>query len=316
MTPAGSRPASAAQVDRRLGVPAAVEHPALAGAQREDVPRPGEVPRLGRRSRRAPAACAPGRRRRCPSSRRDAASTETVYAVRSGPCCAASSSGRPSRSAISLVIGARRSRHEVCRIVQTPQLRRCFCWLRDRSPSFSRSSSSTTRTAAAPVRQCASIGRASTVRRSSRSAARSGSSAVGAALGALGPAARRRIPRARKPRRTRRARPTGSSGSAAAAVRRRGRPRSRPARSRSSRGPSRRSRRSSRRRSTRRTVVPPRRGEAGADDAKTHWHDERRRRPRSRPAAPAARARRPRGATRPRRRRRWLACALCHRYQP
>ena len=75
-----AQPGQPGQVDGRLGVPGPAQHPALAGAQRHHVPRPGEVAGTVDGSASSRIVCARSAAE-MPVATPSRASTETVYAV-------------------------------------------------------------------------------------------------------------------------------------------------------------------------------------------------------------------------------------------
>ena len=142
-TPAGLQPGEAGEVDRGLGVAGALEHAALAVAQREDVARAGRGPRAGSSGRAARARWWRGRPRRCRWWCRARASTDTVNAVRCASVLSATISGSRSSSSRSPSIGMQIT-PLVWRIMNAIASGVTFSAAMMRSPSFSRSASSTT----------------------------------------------------------------------------------------------------------------------------------------------------------------------------
>ena len=137
-------PREARQVDRRLGVATAIEHAAVARAQREDVAGTDEVLRPRRRVEHPADRRARDRRRRCrePASRW---SIVTVNAVSHPPAprgtigpISSLSSHVPSHG-----MHTRPRAQRNMKLSASPVTQSAAIW---RSPSFSRSSSSTTST--------------------------------------------------------------------------------------------------------------------------------------------------------------------------
>ena len=141
----GRSPASRARSTAASVWPCAVQDAAVLGAQREDVAGADEVGGLGVAARRAAGAWWRGRRPRCRWSRRARrASTETVKAVfidsvLSSTICGSSSRSSSSRGPSGTQI---RPRHSL--IMKATISGVAFSAATIRSPSFSRSSSSTT----------------------------------------------------------------------------------------------------------------------------------------------------------------------------
>ena len=144
-TPGGSQAGEARQVDRGLGVAGALEHAALAVAQREDVAGPGEVLGPGGVGRGARARWSQRSAAEMPVLVPWRASTDTVNAVRWLSVLSATISGRRSSS----------SRWPSTGMQITPLVWRIMNAIASgvmasaammRSPSFSRSASSTTMT--------------------------------------------------------------------------------------------------------------------------------------------------------------------------
>ena len=208
IAPAGRSPASRARSTRGLGVAVADQDAAGLGAQREDVAGPHEVAGATARptasSRRVVARSAAEMPVLTPCAA--AASTETVKAVRIDSVLCSTICGSWSRSSSAPSMGAQiRPRHSL--IMKATISGVAFSAAMTRSPSFSRSSSSTT-TTGRPAAMSA-------MARSTGSRARSSASVavlyqIGAALmpgllpgRARGRAARERSHQSRRPHRTR-----------------------------------------------------------------------------------------------------------------
>ena len=141
----GIEAGEAREVDRRLGVAAALQHAARLGAERENVAGLDEIARLRFRDRPSRRMVLARSSALMPVVMSCVASTETVKSVLKLSRLSRTMRLRPRRVARSLVIGAQ-IRPRPKRIMKLMFSAVAFSAARIRSPSFSRSASSTTMT--------------------------------------------------------------------------------------------------------------------------------------------------------------------------